>query len=59
MRGTSTELRRKIVGRHSVYFLLFIYISFVNSMAITAAQDGWGIFSFNTNQSWIESWSDI
>ena len=58
MKGTSTELRRKIIGRHSVYFFLFMYTSVINSIAITANAKGWGIYAFNTDadRDWVITW---
>ena len=61
MKGTSTELRRKIIGRHSVYFFLFMYTSVINSIAITANAKGWGIYAFNTDadRDWVITWKDM
>ena len=62
MKGTSAKLRRKILVRHTIWYIFFLYISIINAIIILNEKYSWGIFPFITlgdEKRWTNNWSDL
>ena len=61
MKGTSKKLRKKVLWRHTTWYIFFLYISIINAIIILNEKYSWGIFPFvsNTNRKWAKKWMDL